>query len=111
MKMLLIVYRMKSILWKILLCPCGLHGSRFGPDGTPANYCGHCGHAFNPNALSQWAVTTREGECHEVKAVNEHHARNLVVYGNKKSLPIDATGRVLGEPIVHPDNILSAVQI
>lgn len=102
--------RFGSLLRKCFLCPLGFHGSRLCPDGAPANFCGHCGHTFNPNAFQPWVITTRTGERYEVRAINEHHARSLVIYGTGGPLQMDAQGKPLGAVKVHPENILTVVK-
>lgn len=39
-----------------------------------------CGKVFNPNAFQPWLVALRWGEVVTVDAVNEAHARKLVIY-------------------------------
>jgi hypothetical protein len=61
-----------------------------------------CGKIFNPNPFQPWIVTLRNDERIEVMAVNETHARNLVVFGG--SFHVGAAIKV------HPSNIKSAIR-
>lgn len=83
-----------------VFCRIGIHGPRFAPDdGEPANFCMYgCGRVFNPNAFQPWLVALRLGEVVEVNAVNEAHARKLVIYGGPYRY--DAVVKV------HPSHIL-----
>ncbi len=94
-----------STLHRHLFCRRGVHDRKLNPDGSAPNFCGHCGYTLNPNAFRQWIVTLRTGETREVSAINVHHARSLVIHGDKPTY--DKVGMVVK---CHPDNIISTVQ-
>jgi len=98
---------LKSTLRRTFLCRFGVHGPRLSPTGQPANYCGFCGFAFNPQALHKWVVELRNGERHEVEAINEWHAGSVVVYGDGPAAIDGRTGAQMGDAKVHRENILS----
>lgn len=91
-------------------CRLGFHGSRYEnvPGVSPANFCEWCSHPFNPVAFQSWIVTLKTSETFEVEAINAFHAGSVVMYG--AAVAVDGrTGKVIGEPRVHRDNIASAV--
>jgi hypothetical protein len=80
------------------------------PNGEPANFCGNCGFQVNPEAYKKYLVTLVDGDVVEVSAVNESHARSLVIYGGDMRL-LEIPGSDIAEPIgdikVNPHNIKS----
>ncbi len=66
---------------------------------------------MRPEVYSQYIVTLRDGSTYKVRAVNEFHARNLVVYGvNGKGAVagyMNEQGEPVGEIKVHAANIAS----
>ena len=98
---------LKATLRRNFLCRFGVHGPRLSSTGQPANYCGFCGFAFNPQALRKWIVELRTGERYEVEAINEWHAGSIVVYGDGPVAIDGRTGAPIGDVKVHRENILS----
>lgn len=76
-------YRFLGRIRKNVFCRIGIHGPRFAPDnGGSANFCMYgCSKVFNPNAFQLWLIALRWGEVVQVDAVNEAHARKLVIFG------------------------------
>lgn len=103
--------RLRSKLHCAILCRLGRHGPRVTPTGETANYCGYCAFAFRPDAWKRWIVTLRNGETHEVAAINEWHAGSVVVYGDGAGAIDGRTGQAIGEVKVHRENIVSITPV
>ena len=103
---------LRALVWlrKNTICRLGFHGSSTGFYAEPINFCRYgCGHAFNPDAFKRWVVTLRDGHAVVVSAVNEVHARNLVVYEQPLRFMFSEDGghTILSSVKVHPQNIAS----
>jgi len=92
-------------LRRLLACPLGLHLA-----GN--NYCAAgCGTCLRPEAIEKWRITLHDGSVVDVRAVNEVHAMNQVVFGEDACRVLHAArGRAIMRPPirVHPKNIRSA---
>lgn len=107
---LLFGYQFYGALRRKLFCSVGFHGSKTTAEGAPANVCcWGCGFTFNKQMWKDYIVTLRDGQEHQVKAVNEFHAGTVVMYGYQEGqrLVIDGhTGKsISGSVKVHRDNI------
>lgn len=93
---------------KIFRCPLGSHMT-VDATGNPANFCCICGYQLNTTALKKYIVALRDGHQEEVSAINERHAKSLVMYGD--NLQVDATGKPIGNIKVHEANIQSVTSV
>lgn len=91
-------------LHAVVFCSLGRHE-------TAGNWCPWCGTLVRPHAYAAWCVELADGTFHTVTAINEHHARSIVVHGGDARL-LDRQGvtDLAAHVMVHPDNIVSCRQ-
>lgn len=68
----------------------------------------------NPNGFKDYLVELKDGLTKSVKAINEHHAKSMVIYGveNGGRVKIDgSTGMPIGDIKVNESNIVSVVKL
>lgn len=72
------------------------------------NYCSFdCGTLLKRDAWRQWTVGLRDGSFEVVSATAEHHARNLVVYGQQTPGMMDTAAFDAGRHRVMMSDIIS----
>lgn len=80
-----------------------------------ANFCTNCGHALKDlrDIYSNYEVLLGNGESIVVKAVNEHNARSIVIYGvqDGQEVLLDENGKVIGQIKVSPENIKKVIKL
>ncbi|PMO83674.1 hypothetical protein BCT01_24500 [Vibrio tasmaniensis] len=96
-----VILNLKYQLQKAFLCSFGKH-----IDCNGANFCGACGYKVNPNAYHGFVATLYDGTKIQVNAINEMHARSLVIYESCDAIDRD-TGEPLSRTKIHPENIKS----
>lgn len=97
----------RLFLQRQFMCSRGCHDNRpMAPGEEPTNFCHACGALVNPKAFGVWEVRLCDGTTMEVVAINIHHAKSLVTYGE------DLSGRIArmrrGDFKTHPQNIIAA---
>jgi len=97
----------RLFLQRQFMCSRGCHDNRpMAPGEEPTNFCHAWGALVNPKAFGVWEVRLCDGTTMEVVAINIHHAKNLVIYG--EDLPRRMARMRHGEFKIHPQNIVVA---
>lgn len=92
-----------QFLMRQLFCRWGVHERFVG-----GNYCKHgCGTLLVQSAWRAWSVVLVDGSSKVVRAINEHHARMLVIYGESSSGQVNMDAVTLGRFAVDERNIVS----
>lgn len=69
------------------------------------NLCRNCGILMNPKAFGIWEIGLLDGTTREVTAINVHHAKNLVIYGERSPGQMAIVPQ--GAFKTHPQNIVT----